>query len=127
MSITGNTGVDVVYDSVGATLFDSIAVTKTCGHIVFYGMSGGDPNPVDPRVLLDASKTLTGGDLWSYLRSREERAKRANLLFEWIERGDITIKEPVRFRLSDGRSAHEYLENGNSSGKILLIPDAYDE
>ncbi|MCG8478211.1 MAG: zinc-binding dehydrogenase [Spirochaetales bacterium] len=127
MSITRNSGVDVVYDSVGSTLADSIAVTKERGHIVFYGMSGGDPSPVDPRVLLDASQTLTGGDLWSYLTSKEERMRRANLLFAWLETGEISIKEPKIFRLSEGRKAHEYLENGNSAGKVLLIPDSHVE
>ena len=41
--LTNQKGVDVVFDSVGSTLMDSIEVTKECGHIVFYGMSGGDP------------------------------------------------------------------------------------
>ena len=126
MKITNNRGVDVVYDSVGSTLADSIEVTKECGHIVFYGMSGGDPKPVNPRILLDTSKTLTGGDLWSYLTSNDERTNRAKTLYEWIKEGAIKIKDPIQFRLSEGRAAHEYLENGNSSGKILLIPDSYD-
>jgi NADPH:quinone reductase len=124
MGITINRGVDVVYDSVGSTLLDSFEVTKNCGHIVFYGMSGGDPKPIDPRMLMDTSKTLTGGDLWSYLTSEEERKKRAKQLFDWIINGDIKIKQPVNFKLSEGRKAHEYLENGQSSSKILLIPDS---
>jgi NADPH2:quinone reductase len=124
MEITNHRGVDVVYDSVGSTLSDSFEVTKNCGHIVFYGMSGGDPKPIDPRMLMDTSKTLTGGDLWSYLTSEEERKKRAKRLFDWIINGDIKIKQPVNFKLSEGRKAHEYLENGQSSGKILLIPDS---
>lgn len=124
MKITGNQGVDVAYDSVGSTLLDSIEVTKDCGHIVFYGMSGGDPKAVDPRILMDTSKTLTGGDLWGYLTSEEERNKRAKQLFGWIIKGDIKIKEPVKFRLSKGKEAHEYLENGKSSSKVLLIPDS---
>ncbi len=118
MEITSNKGVDLVYDSVGATLMDSIEVTKDCGHIVFYGMSGGDPKPVDPRMLMDTSKTLTGGDLWSYLTSEEERKSRAKQLFDWIINGDIKIKQPVTFKLSEGRKAHEYLESGKSSAKF---------
>lgn len=122
--ITQNKGVDVVFDSVGSTLPESFEVTKECGTVVFYGMSGGDPKPVDPRMLMDKSKTLTGGDLWSYLTSKEERRTRANQLFEWILQGKINIKEPVPFKLSEGRKAHEFLESGKSSSKILLIPDS---
>lgn len=119
--ITNMKGVDVVYDSVGSTLMDSFAVTKDCGHVVFFGMSGGDPNPIDPRMLMDTSKTLSGGDLWSYLTSAKERCARANQLFSWIANGHIKIKDPVIFNLSEGQQAHEFLESGKSSGKVLLV------
>ena len=122
MEITNNKGVDVVFDSVGSTLIDSFEITKECGTVVFYGMSGGDPALVDPRMLMDTSKTLTGGDLWSYISSKDERISRSKQLFDWILKGDILLAEPVKFKLSDGRKAHEYLESGDSSSKILLIP-----
>jgi NADPH2:quinone reductase len=121
--ITNTKGVDVVFDSVGSTLLDSFEVTKHCGHVVFYGMSGGNPPPIDPRMLMDTSKTLTGGDLWSFLVNEEERKSRAAQLFELIQTGIISIKDPVKFKLSEGKQAHEYLENGKSSSKIVLIPD----
>ena len=115
-------GVDVVYDSVGSTLMDSIEVTKECGHIVFYGMSGGNPDPVNPRLLMDGSKTLTGGDLWSYLKTKQNRLDRANDLFEWMRKGSLKITEPVQFLLENGKQAHDLMESGQSAGKILLIP-----
>ncbi|MBC8153797.1 MAG: quinone oxidoreductase [Bacteroidetes bacterium] len=124
MNITSNKGVDVVFDSVGSTLLDSFDVTKECGNVVFYGMSGGDPKPIDPRMLMDTSKTLTGGDLWSYIANQSERKLRANILFDLINNNTITIKESVKFKLSEGKKAHELLENGNSSSKIILIPDS---
>ncbi|MFD1601668.1 quinone oxidoreductase family protein [Flavobacterium artemisiae] len=115
-------GVDVVYDSVGSTLAESFEVTKECGQVVFFGMAGGDPAPVDPRMLMDGSKTLTGGDLWSYLNSKEERIKRATQLFNWIIDGKIKILEPTSFKLSEGKLAHDFLESRKSTGKIILIP-----
>ncbi len=123
MELTRQRGVDVVFDSVGSTLQDSFEVTKECGHVIFYGMSGGDPEPVDPRMLMDTSKTLTGGDLWSYLTNESERKKRATELFNLIKEGVVKIKEPVKFKLSEGKEAHEFLEKGKSSSKVLLIPD----
>jgi NADPH:quinone reductase len=122
IEITDNKGVDVVFDSVGSTITDSFEVTKECGTVVFYGMSGGNPAHIDPRMLMDTSKTLTGGDLWSYLTSHKERTKRAEKLFDLILTNQLVIKEPVKFKLSDGEKAHEYLESGQSSNKILLIP-----
>ncbi|RUT80191.1 quinone oxidoreductase [Ancylomarina longa] len=122
MQITNNKGVDVVFDSVGSSLADSFDVTRECGHVVFYGMSGGDPALVDPRMLMDTSKTLTGGDLWSYLNSESERQKRAAKLFQWISEGFIQVAPASTFPLSEGKAAHEYLESGKSVGKVLLIP-----
>lgn len=115
-------GVDVVYDSIGSTLMESFEVTKECGQVVFFGMAGGDPELINPRMLMDTSKTLTGGDLWSYLNSKEERIKRANQLFKWIIEGKITLSEPTSFKLSEGKLAHDYLESRKSTGKIILIP-----
>jgi NADPH2:quinone reductase len=115
-------GVDVVYDSIGSTLMESFEVTKECGQVVFFGMAGGDPEFINPRMLMDTSKTLTGGDLWSYLNSKEERVKRANQLFSWIIEGKIALSEPTTFKLSEGKLAHDYLESRKSTGKIILIP-----
>ncbi|MCU0437345.1 MAG: quinone oxidoreductase [Raineya sp.] len=115
-------GVDVVFDSVGSTLEDSFEVTKNCGQVVFYGMAGGDPKPVDPRMLMDTSKTLTGGDLWSYLTSKEERIRRAHEVFGWINEQKITISPPTLFKLSEGKKAHDFIESRQSMGKIVMIP-----
>lgn len=115
-------GADVVYDSIGSTLNESFEVTKNCGQVVFFGMAGGDPDFINPRMLMDTSKTLTGGDLWSYLTSREERIKRANQLFSWITEGKISLATPTSFKLSEGKQAHDYLESRKSTGKIILIP-----
>ncbi len=118
---TGN-GTDVVYESVGATLLQSFEITKECGTVVFFGFAGGTPPHIDPRMLMDGSKTLVGGDLWSYLIDKEQRIKRSNELFDWIASGKITIPAPVTFALKDGRAAHELLESRKSTGKIILVP-----
>ena len=116
------TGVDVVFDSVGATLDASLAAVRTGGQVVFYGMAGGDPPKVDPRRLMDESKTLTGGDLWNVLTSGEERKRRVAELFSWITEGKLKVRIARRFPLAEGRAAHEFLESRAAIGKVLLIP-----
>jgi NADPH2:quinone reductase len=115
-------GVDVVYDAVGSTLSGSIQITKKCGHIIFYGTAGGNPVLIDPVMLMDTSKTITGGDLWNYLTSNKERNKRSKQLFEQIICGQIIIQPATRFKLAEGKAAHHYLESRQSSGKIIMIP-----
>jgi NADPH:quinone reductase len=117
-----NQGIDVVYDSVGSTLMDSFKAAKIGGTVVFYGMAGGDPEPVDPRMLMDTSKTLTGGDLWNILTSHHIRVERSNELFDWVRSGRLKLAEPALFPLSEGAEAHRYLESRQSTGKVLLIP-----
>lgn len=117
-----NHGVDVAYDSVGSTLMESFAATKTKGSVVFYGMAGGDPPHVDPRMLMDTSKTLTGGDLWNHVTSRSNRIERSHVLFEEIRQGRLRIENPKRFALREGTEAHRLLESRTHTGKIIFIP-----
>ncbi|CAG9610886.1 2-haloacrylate reductase [Bacillus rhizoplanae] len=119
---TNGKGVDVVYESVGSTLMDSFEATRIGGTVVFYGMAGGDPAPVDPRMLMDTSKALTGGDLWNVLTSHKERVLRSEELFTWIQQGKIKLSKPTTFSLNEGAKAHHYLESRKSTGKILLLP-----
>ena len=120
---TSGRGVDVVYDSVGSTLDASLRALRTGGKAVFFGMAGGDPPPLDPRRLMDESKTVTGGDLWNVLATAADRTSRASELFSWIERGALSITISARFPLAQGAAAHAHLEGRGSIGKILLVPD----
>lgn len=115
-------GVDVAYDSVGTTLQDSLRAVRTGGRVVFYGMAGGDPAPVDPRVLMDGSKTLTGGDLWNVLRTATDRRQRAFELFARVHAGTLKVAIDARYPLADGAAAHAHLESRRALGKVLLIP-----
>ncbi len=119
---TGGRGVDIVYDSVGATLDASLRATRIGGQVVFFGMAGGDSAAVDPRRLMDESKSLTGGDLWNVLRTRDDRATRAAELFAWIETGAVSVTIATRIPLSEGARAHRMLEGRGTVGKVLLIP-----
>ncbi len=116
------TGVDVVYDSVGSTLDLSLQAARIGGQVVFYGMAGGDPRPVDPRRLMDESKTLTGGDLWNVLTDQAERIRRAEELFGWVRDGSLRVRIARRYPLAEGAGAHAFLESRQSIGKVLLVP-----
>ncbi|WP_158994600.1 quinone oxidoreductase [Mucilaginibacter sp. L196] len=115
-------GVDVVYESVGSTMKESIEVTRICGQVVLFGLAGDKLELGNPLLIIANSITITGGDLWNYLTSGEERIKRAQQLFGWISSNQLTIADPARFKLSEGKQAHDFLESRKSTGKILLIP-----
>jgi len=115
-------GVDVVYDSVGSMMEDSLAVTKILGQVVFYGMAGGSLNLGNPLWIIAHSKTITGADLWNYLTSKEERINRSAQLFQWIKDGSITLSPPTTFKLSEGKEAHDFMESRKSTGKVIMLP-----
>ena len=115
-------GADVVYDSIGRSLPDSLALARTGGTVVFYGMAAGDPDPVDPRMLMDRSLTLVGGDLWNVLISAQARQARADTLFAAIIAGKLTVAIAARIPLCEGARAHALLEGRGVTGKLLLIP-----
>lgn len=115
-------GMDVVYDSVGTTLMDSIRAARIGGHVVFYGFAAGNPPLIDPRILMDESKSLTGGDLWNVLDSAETRRTRASQLFNAIRIGAVHLQIAARIPLAKGAEAHALLESRMTSGKVLLIP-----
>ena len=73
-------------------------------------------------MLMDTSKTLTGGDLWNVLTSHDERIKRANQLFDWVLSEKVKVQSPTLYALKDGAEAHTFLESRKSKGEILLIP-----
>ncbi len=77
-------------------------------------MAGGDPYPVDPRLLMDGSKTLTGGDLWNVLRSAE--------LFARVRDGSLHVAIDARHPLAEGAAAHTHLQSRRALGRVLLIP-----
>lgn len=115
-------GVDVVYESIGSTMKESLEVTRIRGQVVLFGLAGDKLELGNPLWIIAHSKTITGGDLWNYLTSAEERTKRAEQLFGWIRSRQLTISAPAIFKLSEGRQAHDFLESRKSTGKILLIP-----
>jgi NADPH2:quinone reductase len=113
-------GADVAFESVGSTLPASLDAVRIGGSVVFYGFAGGDPTPIDPRLLMDRSLTLTGGDLWNVLTGPEERRRRAAALFELVLAGKVTPTIAARVPMSDGREAHRLLEGRTTIGKVLL-------
>lgn len=116
----GACGVDVIFDSVGTTLSESLRVARTGGTVVFFGMAGGDPPRVDPYVLLDGSKVLTGADLWNGCLTQEQRQARADGVFGAMSDGIIRPSVAACFPLERAAEAYAMLEGRATVGKILL-------
>src|SRR5512134_3709085 len=122
--LTNNTGVDVVYDSVGKDTFDkSLNCIRRRGYMVLFGASSGAVPPLDPQTLnAKGSIYLTRPYLGHYTADRAELSWRVTDVFNWIAAGELKVRIDKTFPLAEAAEAHRYLEGRQSKGKILLIP-----
>ncbi|MET0413051.1 MAG: quinone oxidoreductase [Polyangiaceae bacterium] len=122
--LTQGRGVDVVYDSVGASTFQhSLKSLKPRGYLVLFGQSSGPIGTIDPQILsANGSLFLTRPTLAHYTSTRDELLARAQDLFRLIAKGELDVKIARTLPLSEARAAHEALQGRETSGKILLVP-----
>ena len=122
--LMGGAGLDVVYDSVGQTTFlKGFNCLRARGMMVLYGMSSGQPDPVDTGMLSQkGSLFLTRTTLASYTLTREELLARSGEVFNWVGSGKLKVRIHAEFALKDVAKAQAALEHRETIGKVLLIP-----
>lgn len=120
--LTGGRGVDVVYDSVGASTFDkSLNCLKPRGYMVLFGHSSGKVPPVDPLTLQSKGALfLTRPGLNHYSATRDEILERMHDVFAWAAAGELKVRIDRVLPLADVPTAHEELEGRRTSGKVLF-------
>jgi len=121
--LTGERGVQVVYDSVGRTTFDAgLTCLAPRGLMALFGQSSGAVGPLDPQVLNQrGSLFLTRPTLGNYIATRAELERRTADLFQWVLDGSLTVRVDREFPLSDAAEAHRALEGRGTAGKLLLV------
>jgi NADPH2:quinone reductase len=122
--LTSGRGVDVVYDSVGATTFDkSLSSLRPRGMMALFGQSSGAVPPFDPNILNGkGSLFLTRPSLAHHCLTREELLWRAGDVLGWVSSGELKIRVDRAYPLAEAAEAHRALEGRHTSGKLLLIP-----
>jgi len=115
-------GVDVVYDSVGATTFaKSLDCLRPRGYMVLYGNSSGPVPPMEPGALgVKGSLFLTRPSLAHYAMTRDEILSRTSDLFRWLSAGELKFKVGQVFPLTDAAKAHEAMAGRRTTGKVVL-------
>jgi NADPH2:quinone reductase len=120
--LTAGKGVQVVYDSVGKTTFLSgLDVIAPRGTMVLFGGSSGPVAPIDPQILnAKGSLFLTRPTLHHYIATRDDLLWRSGELFEWIERGELSVRIDSTFPLERVADAHNALEGRQTKGKVII-------
>jgi len=121
--LTGGRGVDVVYDSVGATTFaKSLDSLRPRGLVALFGQSSGPVPAFDPNILNGkGSLFLTRPSLAHHCLTREELLWRAGDVLGWVASGELKLRVDRACPLADAAQAHRDLEARKTAGKLLLL------
>lgn len=122
--LTGGAGVPVVYDSIGATTFEtSLNALAPRGLLVCFGTSSGPIPPIDAmRLAVKGSLFVTRPALADYIADPAERAALAGELFGHVASGRIRIEINQRYDLAEAIRAHRDLESGKTVGSSVFTP-----
>jgi len=120
--ITGGTGVNVVFDSVGKdTFMASLDCLKRRGLLVCVGTASGKIEPFDPAILgRKGSLFVTRPGLADYIADPAEKQELLEELFGHVAAGRIRIDIHKRYALADARQAHRDLESRQTVGASVF-------
>ena len=120
--LTDGVGVPVVYDSIGATTYQSsIDSLARRGLLVCFGTASGQVPPISAMELaVKGSLYVTRPALADYIADPAERAELADELFDHVGAGRINIEINQRYALEDAAQAHRDLESGRSVGSSVF-------
>jgi NADPH2:quinone reductase len=115
-------GVDVVYDSIGASTFlKSIDCLRPRGMMVTFGNASGPVPAIEPLLLSQkGSLFLTRPTLGHHIATREDLEWRSGDLFRWLEERKLTLRIDHVYPLAHAAQAHRDLESRKTSGKLIL-------
>ena len=121
-ALTGGKGVDVVYDSVGASTFQkSLDSLRPRGMMVTFGNASGPVPAVEPLLLnTKGSLFLTRPTLAHHCTDKVELNWRAGDVLGWIGGGKLKVHIGGTYNLKDAGQAHIDLASRKTTGKLLL-------
>ncbi len=87
---------------------------------VFFGNASGPVPPFDPLILSKKSLFVTRPRLMDYTLTREELLHRSQDVFGWVKQGKVKIVVSKEFSLDDAAASHRFIEEGKTTGKVVL-------
>ena len=121
--ITGGRGVDVILDNMGAAYLErNVLALARNGRLAIIGMQGGSKAELNINTLLRKNGTVHAASL----RGRPESEKLAicqqveRNIWPWVHAGIVYPVIGATLPLQDAAAAHQLLESGEITGKIVL-------
>ncbi len=121
--VTGGRGVDVILDNMGAAYLErNVLALARNGRLAIIGMQGGSKSELNINALLRKNGTVHAASL----RGRPESEKSAicqqveRNIWPWVHSGLVTPVIGATLPLQEAAAAHQLLESGEITGKIVL-------
>ena len=119
--ISNQSGVDVVYDSVGKdTMFNSFKALKRHGTVVSFGQSSGAYTDLQMTDLAFGSYHLTRPILFHFYADRNWLENASAELFELISNKKVKLDQVTKYPLENVAEAHTDIENRKTTGSVIL-------
>lgn len=117
-------GVDVVFDPVGAKMFEpAFRSLAKGGRYLVIGFAGGAIPSLPVNLALLKNATLHGVDVRYFLANRPEQARRVRTaLFSMVARGHLRPPSTIAFPLANARDAVLATFDRSRRGKIVVLP-----
>jgi NADPH2:quinone reductase len=123
LRLTQGRGVDVVYDAVGKTTFEtSLRALAPRGRLVSFGQASGDVGFYSIDALANRSVTLSRPNYSHYTDTPEKLKMQTDRLFAALRNGVLVAERPTAYRLAEARAAHADLESRRTMGALVLLP-----
>ncbi len=127
ITLNGGKGVDLAFEvSGGQAVYDTLETLRPGGRMVNYGNVSDTDAPVNPRALLRRNLTLVGFFRGAAIRDGlwvEERKQLASEIDEFMVAGKLKALVGRTFKLEEAEDAHRALENRETAGKVVLLPN----
>lgn len=114
---------DAILDVVGGPYLEqNIKALNTDGHLIVIAVQGGPKGTLSLGRMMPRRLSVTATTLRARPRPMKAAIVTSTVEHVWplLESGAITPSISQRFPLADAKKAHEHLDSGENTGKILL-------
>ena len=126
LRLTEGRGADLILDAVGKPTFEEgLRCLAPFGHLILYGRAGGPTDPLNVATLSPKSQKVSGFMVPTVTRNFPDKTREsAERCFALMREGRLKLHIGKTFPLAQAAEAHRYLESRQSTGKLVLIPEA---
>lgn len=124
LDATHGRGADLILESVGGDIGNScLSCWAAGGRLVVFGKASGKPLIVRGDELLFGNRTVYGLAVGTVIEDENLMRRAMDQLQEWHSTSQLHLLIGTTYPLSEAAEAHRQLENRQTHGKVVLIPE----